>query len=662
FLYFSILSLFLIDMVIQAIKKRPMNLKFITFHISKSGFIILVLAVGFILISIGIYLGKLYMVPGDAWIGLAPAKYLSDSSSSPIDWGNKNTNYPIFWSYIIFGYSILSGLPLFNINALLAPFCYLFVTSIYLLCRAILFEFEDKYIVLSTFLIVLFSYIFHFSFQFTIGRSPGIIVIENFFYKSYAFLLFFVALALMLVLLKNPLEKNDNQDKILRKTEFKLIVLCSFFLILSFMLYLIPLLMGLAFITIYFLITAHSKKSINILFYLIFFIIIFFIIFDIIMEFYLTSSLFFLIPWILQLELLSFIFELIPPNILFYSIFVVILFIIQITKIIYLKYFKGREKKIGFSNLDSDKLFKYWLVTFTILLLIELFIILIDQLSDESNLTNKITFFYVLDSVLITLGITGISGLYLCKSCFNINKKLFFILIFWILITFLISISLIFFYIFQSQSFFVMKIDARSKIFMELWFSRTWYYSILPLGILSSIGIFELAKRVKNFKIIKTIYINEFRSEILKNLIIFLFIYLSFSNFFILGINRGYKEDRIKDEQVELFEWMSKNIPKEKNFLIEKDYIIRVGIFSMVNGRYFFIDDIFDSDENMTQNIDEMDELLDEEIEYLLVSEDFLNDDSDLSDFIKIYLIPNFYNETEYNDDKYTLYFASYFD
>ena len=107
---------------------------------------------------------------------------------------------------------------------------------------------------------------------------------------------------------------------------------------------------------------------------------------------------------------------------------------------------------------------------------------------------------------------------------------------------------------------------------------------------------------------------------------------------------------------------MSENIEEDSNILIEEDYIIRVGIFSMVNGRYFFINDYFKSDYNQTENIEKIEDLKEEDIEYLLIHKDFLYANSNRSRFIRNYLRPYFYNESEYETEHYRLYFAPFFD
>ena len=50
------------------------------------------------------------------------------------------------------------------------------------------------------------------------------------------------------------------------------------------------------------------------------------------------------------------------------------------------------------------------------------------------------------------------------------------------------------------------------------------------------------------------------------------------------------------------------------------------------------------------------------EIQYLLVSKEFLSDNNTVPFFIGNYLIPNFYNQTNYDSDEFRIYYAPFFD
>ena len=76
---------------------------------------ILILTFGIILISLGNHLKTLYVSPGDTWVGISPAIYIDHSNLSPLNDLNYGYGYPLFWGYISYGLSTLSGLPFINI-------------------------------------------------------------------------------------------------------------------------------------------------------------------------------------------------------------------------------------------------------------------------------------------------------------------------------------------------------------------------------------------------------------------------------------------------------------------------------------------------------------------------------------------------------------------
>lgn len=75
----------------------------------------------------------------------------------------------------------------------------------------------------------------------------------------------------------------------LNTEEFKVIILSAFFLIYSYMIYLIPLLAGFYLIFLYCLFSNKKKKNFQIFFYFIIFLFLFFIAFDILTNFFLSD-------------------------------------------------------------------------------------------------------------------------------------------------------------------------------------------------------------------------------------------------------------------------------------------------------------------------------------------------------------------------------------
>lgn len=163
-LFSEIITLYLLDIIFRIKKQKGKAQKIIRFNltkikISKTTFIILLIAIGISLISIGINVSLKYLIPGDAWGIFRFADSINDFSEKQY--------YPYFWSYTSFGFSILSGLPLINVNVLLAPFCYLYVLTQYFFFKALLYKFNDKYAILSTIFVSIFS-----GFYFWLNLNP----------------------------------------------------------------------------------------------------------------------------------------------------------------------------------------------------------------------------------------------------------------------------------------------------------------------------------------------------------------------------------------------------------------------------------------------------------------------------------------------------------
>ncbi|MFX1463505.1 MAG: hypothetical protein ACFFBF_10745, partial [Promethearchaeota archaeon] len=135
-----VIIIFLVNLFDIYLQKRRLcyfKIRKIKLEISKNTFFILLFAIAVMTISVGYQLGWKYLVSGDPWDSIKYANQIGVNGSSPI----YINFYPNFWGYISYGLSVLAGIPYININTLLAPFCYLFVTSIYILIKSILFNF-----------------------------------------------------------------------------------------------------------------------------------------------------------------------------------------------------------------------------------------------------------------------------------------------------------------------------------------------------------------------------------------------------------------------------------------------------------------------------------------------------------------------------------------
>jgi hypothetical protein len=82
----------------------------------------------------------------------------------------------------------------------------------------------------------------------------------------------------------------------------------------------------------------------------------------------------------------------------------------------------------------------------------------------------------------------------------------------------------------------------------------------------------------------------------------------------------------------------------------------------MTHFKIYYLEEEFDEDVNMTQNISKINRMKNKEIEYLLVSKDYLSNSDNLSIFVDDYLIPDFYYDKVYENEDYLIYYAPYFD
>ena len=196
------------------------------------------------------------------------------------------------------------------------------------------------------------------------------------------------------------------------------------------------------------------------------------------------------------------------------------------------------------------------------------------------------------------------------------------------------------------------------------WFKRNWLYSIIPLCVISSIGLIDLSKKIRNFPKFSKIFENRRSLNIFEFLGFSLLIYLSFTSTIVVGLETAKKNDNIRNDQVKMIGWMSENIPLNSKILLydDDDNVIELGIMTTFSYNIYYLNDIFESDYNYTELIDEVDYLKDKDIEYLIVTEDYLSESNSEVYFVKTYLIPHFYNDTTYETGDYQLYYAPFFD
>ncbi len=651
-LFVSILILFLIDVTIQRIRSKPISNRHSDIKVSKYTIIILLLAIAVSLVSIGFQVGLGYVSSGDPWDGIKHANHIGDHNLSPI----YINRYPNFWGYVTFSLSKLSGLPFININTLLAPLSYLFITSVYLFMKSILFNYKTKYATLSTILVSIFSGIL-------INPLVSQLIFSNeynFIYKSYSYNLLFISLAFFFILFRNNSSKSSYTVISWKKIEIRIMILVAILLVISFMTYMIPLLVGITFTLIICIFSGKCREFQNFNRYILFtfFIFIFFVFFDLIQNFYLSSI---IINWFsrfFKYELFLNIFEIIPAPMVIYSIFALFITIIYIIKIVFFRNIHDKNTFKESYNGSQLLIFKICLLIFSAFLFIEFFFIFLEFIINQ-KIRNQNLFFIFLDKFYLNIGIIGIIGVYLSYYCYKREKKMFHIILAWIFISFILAaIPVLLERLINTAS--ISNINLEEKVFIsEYWFNRLWIYSIPSFSILFSIGLFEIAKKKTNFRFIEK---RKFKVFLIKNLSLISVLYLSFSGIILTGVLNGSKNYRYTDTQIKTLEWISENIPIYSGALVGDNFFMGVGVNSITFVRSYLFYDIFDKDFNNTKCIEQIEYLKNETIQYIVASKFFISYYLNKSDFTNNILIPSFYNLTIYQSGDLSIHYAPYFD
>jgi len=657
-LFLSLLLLCFADFIIQKLRGNDIKIKTKRLSLSKNSFIILLISLGVLLISLGIHLSLEYLIPGDSWVGVSPANYIGDPSENPINYGTER-NYPIFWGYIIYGLSALSGLPFINTNAMLAPFSYLFILLIYLFMKSLTTDMDEKYAVFATILIAIFGGLFYIPSNLGTISILHFIFYFQFIYKSYAYCLFFMGIALFFIATKTT---NPEEFKKIRFNEtFFIIFLSALFILGAYMLYMIPLLIAIPFLFIYCIFSKNKETNFQSLkIFIVLFIILFFF-FDILMNFFLSYIL--LNKVFLILVYTSIMSSLNSFYLLFivYLIFIIILALVFFINYLYVKIYPKIKDRLTRLKINSKYTFFFFLIIFLGSLIIEVSIIILEEfILNENVFTKNIYYFYYTNMIFTYIGFIGIIGLFLIQYTYKKNKNLFYILIVWTIFSLLFASLLLYKSIlFDSPP---IKELGHTKYRMPLfWFSRIWFFSILSLALLASIGLIELIDYIKE----KESYRNKSNQTkvIIKFSVISILIILSYSNIVISSGEWSYRDRKVRDSEANVIGWVSENLPDGSNIVVDNRYPLYRGIDVMTKCNPFYINFIFEEDMNNLEYIEQINYLKSMKMKYLIIQTGYIYLDSNLSSFVDEYLIPNFYNECLYDYmDMMAVYYAPYYD
>jgi len=557
FLFLFIILSYLLDAFVQKRTNRDnfFNFRF-KYKITKSTLLILLFAISVIIIAVGVHLSNPYLIPGDTWRGINYAYYIGRDNSDIFD-KFCGINYTLYWGYISYALSALSGIPYININVFLVIFEFLFVNSIYLFMKALFGNSKEKYIILGTIFSIIFSGLFYIVNPY-LGRSnlsalifDGII---NFRFKSFAHVSLILSLAFFLITCKQSENLDITLDK--ENNNRRNIILIAFLMVQSFMIYFLPLIVGISFVILFTLFSKYKRYNFRIL--LRFFLV--FILITIVLD--IMSSFFF--SWISRSLLLYFIGVPVYFNkdllfinaILFYFILIFSYAIIFLIYMIYQRFVFNRFKK--YYKHKPIYFFIIFLWLFTILLEIQIFINLISDFRQ-----NFLTFY--LDLTFSSIGFIGIFGIYFSYFTYIKNKKKFYLLLFWGLFIYVIASIFIFINWIKFYPLPPQNISSDSYFNMMYWFSRNWYYAIFPLSIFFSIGIIKIENYLKSKKLLRHKNIRIIQGLIFSSIITF----FCLSNTIIAGME-WYNWDKVEDDDAQMIGWISENLPVGSKILIDE--------------------------------------------------------------------------------------------
>ena len=665
FLFFSIIFLYLLDVFFQKLNVYELKNKITEIKISRYTFLILFIGLGITIIALGIQLSSNYLIAGDRWRSISSGTSIGLLDTSPFD----SPPYVKYWGFVSFSLSNLCGLPYINTNALLFPFLYLSITSIYLLTKALLNNMNEMFSVLSSIFIVIFSQLF-----ITISLNQLIrglhyrLLFHQFTYHSYAYFSLFVSLTLFFIVIRS---NNKEHRSKLTTENIVLLALSSLFLIQSLLSYYIPSLVGILIIFLYCPFSKNIQKYLRHFLIFYFFFIIFFIAFDLMafnfFGYYILNFLSYFSGISLhfpQVELRSLRFLLI--SLVVYS------FLISFFILLFLIYkFSSRwsiiiEKIKLHKNFILKKKFKYFFIFmicfFSICLLIGLSNVSSsfkgEPLASKSPNDSFLTFY--LSTLIVHLGFFGILGIYLSYFCFKENKNLFFFLLCWIVLIIGLASSFIFLRWIQNPTSLISEISEDDFTSMMYFFTRNWFFSTIPLSIFTSIGLIKLISKMKsrswfNFKTNKGI------RSIQSLFLVSILIYSSLSNTIITAMywNNHYS---VSNEEAQIIGWTSKNVPINSTIL---NYPYNYNLRRMHNNlylfTYYFLDNnlnLFNEAGELIYNFDSVDGLIynlnSKNIYYLIIIRYYISEKYQE-------LIDQFYNTTLFQYGNYIIYKSNEF-
>lgn len=571
YIYFLIISLFIIDTFIQVYRNEDkLRLKKKPIYISKKTLMIIFISIGTIFIAAGIFIASRYLIHGDIWRGNSYAFMLGNMQTTPITklCGSDSGAYYAYWGYISYGFSVMAGIPFINTNALLFIFSYLYVTSFYLMILVILKDYSKVYSIMGTIFFILFSQLFLF-FDIELKNTGTLFIINGFFqfsYRSYSFLTAFISLILFIIAFKHSLKYNDKSNF---KQNIILIVLSALFLLQSYMTYFFPLIIGLTFFLAYFIFLKEKKQFFKFFIYFSISFVLLFIIIDIFSAFYFSW-----IPARLGALYIDVARPIVEDHLISNAIFVYLfltgflLCLFLINSILKKKEMKKRDKYRGNSYSYNKTFVKSF---YLILLVIFLALVIFNIINVYYGTTTNNFFNFYLNLIVINIGIPGILTVCFLYFTYKKDKRLLKTLVLWSILIIGFASLLIFWKWITYPFLSPLEIPYDEYIALIYFFYRTWYFSIIPISILASVGLIEfqiyLKKKYEEKMKNKSI---SYHKKLLKLNSACILIFLIITNTIIPSIYWYNWDVYLKDEEVQVMGWVTENIPADSNILIDR--------------------------------------------------------------------------------------------
>jgi len=588
-LYFIFISLYIIDLNVSDIKNKECSdfkVKYVL--INDFAFIILICSLGISLISFAVFLEQGYPLTGDEWNLTGYSIYIEKGNLYDII-REIDYLYPCFWPFIVYGISVLTGLPIINSSAILFPFCYLYLTSTYILMRALLIKMDKIYAILSTILFSISAPLLCCGNDLSILTKANIFVVGviYFNYKGFAYYLLFTALAL--IILSTITKKEFNRNTLKKKYDVRLLFIGTFLLFISYLIYLLPLMIGLIFIILFILFSKNKNQNFILIKKFMIILTAFMFIFDILFSFNL-SYLFiyrfesYLIRPIIDTGIYDSDYRLILYIITTYSILGSLILIFHYLSKSTLSIDK-LKKQLRTQNKNSIKKLLYFILLIFALVFIRFFFLLLNL--NNINLQDEFIFIHMIDIILINIGIVGFVGIMLAYYCYMKDAYLFKFLSFSILVFSILSLSGFFFELISNPLGIISQINNEKLIQMYNWFDRNWFYLMIPLSILGSIGLIDFYKYSKE-------YIVSMKKVLcIKSIINYLFIYLSLTNLIITS-SFYLHSNKLSNSEAQIMGWVSENLPDNSNLLLPYIYPLYQGIHKVSTINTYSVDQVID--------------------------------------------------------------------